>query len=84
MTYCVPIHTHRSSADVACIEVAHCVLRIGMLVVLDKAEATRRLLEAVKAHDDVLHDTDGGEQLVHDVFVRSEGEVPNVHCRGGG
>lgn len=44
-----------------------------MSVVFDEAEATRRLLEAIKAHDKALDLTTFGEELVNLLLGGVEG-----------
>jgi hypothetical protein len=51
-------------------------------VVLHEAEATRRLLEAVKAHDQALYFAAFAEELVDLLFGGVEGEVADVEGCG--
>ena len=46
--------------------------------ILDKTESTRRLLDSIQTHDDPLHLSAHGEQLVHLLLAREEGHVPDV------
>lgn len=59
-----------------------------MRVVLDKAEAARRLVEAVQPHDQPLDAAAFAEELVDLLFRCVEGEVADVEgrgvCEGGG
>ena len=53
-----------------------------MRVVLDKAEAAGRLVEAVEAHDQALDAAALAEELVDLLFGRVEGEVADVEGCG--
>lgn len=78
----VPVRADDPVVQPRAVHEPHAVLRVLPGVVLDEAEATRRLLELVQAHDDALDVAALGKQLVDLAFGRVERQVAHVHGRG--
>jgi hypothetical protein len=78
----VQIRADNALIELGAANVLHAVERVLVCVVLDKAEATGRLLEAVQPHDEALDLTAFAEELVYLLLGRVEGEVADVEGRG--
>jgi hypothetical protein len=74
----IQIRPDNALVELGAANVLHAVERVLVCVVLDEAEATGRLLKAVKAHDEALDLTAFAKQLVYLLFGGVEGEVADV------
>ncbi|KAL1430767.1 hypothetical protein MTO96_002366 [Rhipicephalus appendiculatus] len=77
----VPVGTNDAVVQLGAVDVTHGVLGVGARVVLDEAEAARRLVEAVQPHDHLLDVAALGEELVDLFLGRVEGHVADVERR---
>lgn len=78
----IPVSAHDAVVQASPVDVPHAHLSIIPGEVLNKAEATRGLLELVEAHNDALDISAAAEQLVQLLLGGVEGEV--THVQGGG
>lgn len=62
--------------------VLHAVESVLVCVVLDEAETTGRLAEAVETHDEALHFAALGEELVHLLLGGVEGQIADIESGG--
>ena len=74
----VPVRANQAVVELGAVHVAHGALRVGARVVLDKAEATRRLLVAIEAHDDALDVASSAEKLVYLLLGGVEGQIAHI------
>ena len=77
----VPVDAHDPVVELAAVNVAHRVLRVGAAKVLDEAEAAGRLRVAVQAHDDLLDGARARAQGVDLRLGRVEAQVADVDRR---
>ena len=74
----IQIRANNALVQLGAANVLHAVERILVGVVLDEAEAARRLLEAVEAHDEALNLAALAEELVYLLLGGVEGEIADV------
>lgn len=78
----IPVDANDSIVQPRPVHVAHRVLRVAALIVLDEAKAARRLLVLVQAHYDAPNVAASREQLV-DLFLGGvERQIAHIECSG--